>query len=262
MSKTAVITGGNGNTGYEIALKFASEGYNVVITSRDERIVDTAAKLKEKFPQIETMGLSLELTSVESIKLAFGRIKEKFGKIDCFVANAAHLGVDLDSYNTTEEDFDAVFNTNVKGSFFSCREAARLMPDGGAIVTLGSVQSKGAVEGRTIYGASKAALATLTRYMAFDFAPHNIRANCVIAGAIHTNRWDELPAEVVAKRRSNYPLKKEASGQDIANAVFYFATPLSNSTTGTELVVDSGLTINLLPYPSRKVVDHSDFFKE
>ena len=204
----------------------------------------------------------MELTNVKSIEECFKKVREDFSALDVFVANAAHLGVGLDIYNTDEKQFDEVFDTNVKGTFFSCREAARIMNKNSSIVLLGSVQSKGAVEGRTIYGATKAAVSAFTKYFAYDLAPHKIRVNCVVSGAIHTPRWDELTKEELEKRRSNYPLGCESDMEDIANAIYYLATPLSKSVTGTELVIDSGVVVSILPYQNRKDKSHSDFWNE
>lgn len=260
MKKTAMVTAGGSHTGLEIAKKFASEGYDLIITSRDTNKSQNAVdEIQKKYPDTKVFSVQIELTSVKSIKTAFSKIKKEFKAIDVFVANAAHLGVDLDIYNTTEDDFDAVFNTNVKGTFFCCQEAARLMKNGGAIVTLGSVQSKGAVEGRTVYGASKAALSALTKYLAYDLATLSIRANCVVSGAIHTSRWDNLDPKDLEKRRENYLTGRESTTEEVANAVYYLASPLSSSVTGTEIVVDSGLLTSILPYANRKVKNHDDF---
>lgn len=261
-SKSILITGCR-NTGYAIARKLAELGYNIHFTSRSLDEAKAAEKaLKSEYPNVNVYGYSLEQSDVKDIRRLFSEIRQNTETLDGFVANAAHLGVDLDIYNTDEEIFDTVINTNVRGTFFCCQEASRLMAkSGGSIVIIGSVQSKGAVEGRTVYGISKAAVSTMAKYLAYDLAPYHIRVNCLIAGAIHTERWDVLDEETLAKRRSAYPLGREADMEDIANGVQYLLTDLSKSTTGTELVIDSGLLVPILPYRDRKVTHHEDWEK-
>lgn len=259
--KDVLITGGTRNTGFGISKAFAAKGYRLHITGRKfSEVQDAAEKIKAEFPDAEVFPYALEMSSVSNIREVFSEIKENCGKLDVFVANAGHLGVDLDIYNTDESMYDEVMNVNAKGNFFCSQEAARLMKkNGGSIILVSSVQSKGAVEGRTVYGMSKAALNMLGKMLAFDLAPLNIRCNTLIVGAVHSDRWDVLDDEIVAKRRSAYPLKKESDVEDIANAVLYFAEDTSKMVTGAELVIDSGLLVPILPYRDRVIKDREDF---
>lgn len=259
--KDVLITGGTRNTGFGIAKAFAAKGYRLHITGRKLGEVEEAAdKIKSEYPGVDVLPYVLEMSSVENIRQVFAEIKENCGKLDVLVANAGHLGVDLDIYNTDEAMYDAVMDVNAKGNFFCCQEAARLMKNGGgSIVLISSVQSKGAVEGRTVYGMSKAALNMLGKMLAFDLAPLNIRCNTLIVGAVHSDRWDVLDDEVAARRRSAYPLGKESDVEDIANAVLYFAEDTSKMVTGAELVIDSGLMVPILPYRDRVIKDREDF---
>lgn len=260
-TKDALITGGTRNTGFGIACAFAQKGYRLHITGRKlSEAQDAAKKIMEKYPDVEVFPYELEMSDVGSIREVFAKIRNNCGKLDVFVANAGHLGVDLDIYNTDEAAYDAVMDVNAKGNFFCCQETARLMKkSGGSIVLISSVQSKGAVEGRTVYGMSKSALNMLGKMLAFDLAPLNIRCNTLIVGAIHSDRWDALDEEVVARRRSAYPLKKESDAEDIANAVLYFAEDTSKMVTGAELVIDSGVLLPILPYRDRVIKERNDF---
>lgn len=190
---------------------------------------------------------------VESINYTFYQIKQDFGQLRALVANAANLGVGFDLLNTNVEDFDAIVNANLKGAFFCCREAAKLMMEsGGSIVTMGSVQGTGAVPGRTVYGMTKAALAQLVRSMAYELGQYGIRANNIVAGAIHSDRWDSLSQEEIAHRRSRYPAGRESSEEEIANAVWFLCSEQAATITGTDLTVDSGLSACLLPYQKKE----------
>lgn len=259
--KDVLVTGGTRNTGLGISKAFAEKGYRLHITGRKLCEVETVAKkLRDEYPGAEVFAYVLEMSNVANIREVFAKIRENSGKLDVFVANAGHLGVDLDIYNTDESLYDEVMDVNAKGNFFCCQEAARLMKDnGGSIVLISSVQSKGAVEGRTVYGMSKAALNMLGKMLAFDLAPLGIRCNTLIVGAIHSDRWDALDTETVERRRSAYPLKRESDPEDIANAVLYFAEDTSKMVTGAELVVDSGLLVPILPYRDRIIKDRSEF---
>ena len=248
--KTAFVTGATRNTGLAIARRFAGEGWNVAISSRCEASAQAAAEaLRSEFP-VAVQGYGMALDSVESIKEAFLRVEHDFGKLDAFVANAANLGVDFGLLNTTEANFDAITDVNIKGSFFCCQCAAQMMKEtgGGSIVTIGSVQGTGAVSGRTVYGMTKAALSVLVRYMAYELGEYGIRANNVIAGAVHSGRWDVLSDAEIAARRSRYPVGRESTEEEVANAVYYLCSDQSKSITGTDLTVDSGITACLLPY--------------
>ena len=90
------------------------------------------------------------------------------------------------------------------------------------------------------------------RSMALELAQYHIRVNCVIAGAIRTDRWNALSEQEIEMKRANWPLGLESTGDDIANSVFYLGTDLSKTVTGTELTVDSGISISLLPYKEVK----------
>ena len=119
---------------------------------------------------------------------------------------------------------------------------------GGAIVTIGSVQGTGAVRGRAVDSMTKAAISLLVKNLAFELGEYGIRANNVVAGAVHSERWNALSEEEIATRRARYPVGRESTEEEIANAVFYLGTDLSASVTGTDLTVDSGISVCLLPY--------------
>ena len=124
---------------------------------------------------------------------------------------------------------------------------------GGTIVLIGSIHYKGAVFGRSAYAASKGAIASMVKNLAYEWAEYNIRVNQVVPGAIRTDRWDGLSNEEEKKRRSNWPLGIESTGEDIANAVYFMASDASKTVTGSELTVDSGLTACLLKYEKGEI---------
>ncbi len=259
-NKSVLITGAR-NTGLVTARLLATEGMNVHLTCRElEEAQKAASTLQEEFPHVKIYPYALEQGDMDSIHALFEEIRKNTNELHGFVANAAALGLGLDVYNTEPKDFDAVMDVNVKGSFFLCREAGKLMTEnGGSIVLLGSVQAKGAVEGRTIYSISKAAIAAMSKCLAYDLAPYGIRVNCLVAGAIRTDRWENISDEIAAARRANYPLGREADMIDIANGVLYLLSDTSKSMTGSELVIDSGVLTPILPYADRKQFKREDY---
>ncbi len=251
--KTVFITGATRNTGLAIARRFAREGWNVAVSSRDQAAAQATAEALAAEFSVTARGYAMDYDRVASIQQTFHRVEQDFGCLDAFVANSAHLGVGFGLCNTTEAEFDAIVDVNIKGTFFCCQEAARLMRKfGGAIVTIGSVQGTGAVDGRTVYGMSKAALSMLVRYMAYELGGYGIRANNVVAGAVHSNRWDVLSPEEIAQRRSRYPAGRESTEEEIANTVWFLCSEQSATITGTDLTVDSGLSVCLLPYQKKE----------
>ena len=247
--KTVFITGATKNTGFAIARRFAKEGYNVAISSRDLSSAQAAAAALEKEFPITARGYAMRYDSVDCIRQTFRQIAADFGRLDVFVANSANLGIGFGLMNTDEQTFDEIADVNIKGNFFCCQCAAELMKEsGGNIVTIGSVQGTGAVPGRTVYAISKAALSMLVKSMAYELGQFGIRVNNVVAGAVHSQRWEGLPPEELAARRSRYPAGRESTEEEIAGAVYFLASEQSASITGTDLTVDSGLTACLLPY--------------
>jgi len=250
MNKVVLITGSAKNTGYAIARKFASLGYLVCVTDRNLKNAQMAAeKLSEEF-NVKCKGFRLDLEDRANIKDVFENVRNEFSRLDAFVANAANLGIGSSAIDMSEDEFLSVINANVSGNFFCAQQAAKIMraSGGGSIVLIGSIHYKGAVHKRSAYAISKGAMASMVKSLAFEWAEYNIRVNQVVPGAIRTARWDGISKEETEKRRSNWPLGIESTGEDVANAVYFMASDQSKTVTGSELVVDSGLTSCLLKY--------------
>ena len=248
-NKTILITGATKNTGWAIARRFAANGWNAVVTSRDAASAETAAaKLKDEFPAVETLGVGMDPARVDDIRAAFAKVKARFGRLGAFVNNAAHLGVGLSILNTTEADWDAVMNANARAAFFGSQEAVKLMEAGGSIVFISSCHALRAVPGRICYSVSKAALGGIVRSLAVELGPLGIRANAVIAGAVRTDRWDSLTPEQVQERRDRYPAGMESTPDEIAAAVAFLCSEGARTITGIEMPVDSGIGVCLLKY--------------
>ena len=255
MSKTVLVTGACINTGVDIVEKFASEGYNIVFTGRNPEKVNAAEKsYKEKFKDIDIIGYHIDSlidsTTVDesAVKEMFRSLDEKNIFIDTLVLNAADQGLNMEIFKNPLTDFMRVINTNMTWNYCMCENAAMRMKEngGGNIVFVNSNTAYRVIPNRIAYSASKSGQLGMMRALAFDLGKYNIRVNAVLPGMIKTDRWDKNP-EFYKNVPSRFtPIGDVAVGKDIADAVWYFAAHARN-TTGAELVVDGGNTIQLYP---------------
>ena len=251
MQRTVLITGACKNTGYGIAEKFAQNGYNVFVTSRNEEEAKVAEEtLSKKYPQVKIVGLSLDDSmSEEVIAEKFAKIEESGYPLSAIVLNAANLGIGQEFESVEIDKIKAVFQTNVFWNFILVREAVKQMKKlgGGSVVFITSNTAYRVIPNRLAYESTKGALLSMSRAIALDLGKYKIRSNCVLPGMIKTDRWD---ANVGGQRDSltaKTPLGDVADFEDIANAAYYFGSNLSKNTTGAELVVDGGNMIRLTP---------------
>ena len=253
--KTVLITGACINTGVAIVERFAKEGYNVIFTGRKiESVVDALAGYKKKFPAIKILGYSINsllddrTVDEEAVKEMFEKIDKEGLVVDTLVLNAADQGLGQKVFESPLTDMMKVINTNVVWNYCLAEEAAKRMKEngGGNIVFVNSNTAYRAIPDRIAYVASKGGQLGLMRALALDLGKYNIRVNAVLPGMIKTDRWEKNP-EFYASVPSRYtPIGDVAVGEDIADAVYYFAAYARN-TTGAELVVDGGNTIQLYP---------------
>ena len=253
--KTALITGACINTGVDIVEKFASEGYNIVFTGRNPEKVNEAKKnYEEKFPNVNITGYAFDSLLDErtidekSVEDMFADLDKKGIFIETLVLNAADQGLGIEVFENPLTDFMRVINTNMVWNYCLSEHAAKRMKEngGGNIIFVNSNTAYRAIPNRIAYSASKGGQLGMMRAMALDLGKYNIRVNAVLPGMIRTDRWEKNP-DFYAKVPSKYtPIGDVAVGSDIADAVWYFAAHARN-TTGAELVVDGGNTIQLYP---------------
>ncbi len=251
----ALITGACINTGVAIVEKFASEGKNVVFTGRSmEKVAEAEIAYRKKFPNVTILGYAIDSllneTTVDekSVDDLFSDLDSKGIFIDTLVLNAADQGLGMKVFENPLTDLMRVINTNVVWNFCLSEHAAARMKEqgGGSIIFLNSNTAYRAIPDRVAYVASKGGQLGLMRALALDLGKYNIRVNAVLPGMIKTDRWEKNP-EFYASVPSRFtPLGDVAVGADIADAVWYFAA-LARNTTGAELVVDGGNTIQLYP---------------
>ena len=255
MKKYALVTGACVNTGVAIVEKFASEGWNVVFTGRSMEKVNEAEKMyKAKFPDVDIIGYPIDSllddTTVdeESVDKLFSDLDEKGVFVETLVLNAADQGLGIEIFENPLSDFIRVLNTNVVWNYCLSEHAAERMKEngGGNIVFINSNTAYRAIPNRIAYTTSKGAQLGMMRALAFDLGKYNIRVNAILPGMIKTERWVTNPDFYKTVPSRYTPLGDVAVGEDVADAVWYFAANARN-TTGAELVVDGGNTIQLYP---------------
>ena len=250
--KVVLVTGGNRNTGLDLVEKFAREGAKVFMCGSSEAsTAKGAAELKARGLEGIT-SQTCNIADLGQVTALFNTIEREAGRLDILVNNAANQG--LGHGGPLEMDpakFHEVFNVNVIGGFqvtqMACNRFFMKQESRGAVVFLSSNTAMRAIRHRTAYCSSKGAINSMVRALALDLAPLRIRVNCCAPGYIYTERWDVLDPAKAARRRLNCPLRKEASGMDIANVVAFLASSDSANMTGEIVTCDAGCSCQHMP---------------
>lgn len=249
LGKTVLVTGASRNTGLGIAANFSQEGATVFVNGT------TAEGVRRAVAELKSQGCErlieapCDLGNPAAVQSLFALIRERAGRLDVLVNNAVLQGIGHSFEETPLEAFEQVLRVNLVGLFHVSREAAKMMiaQGGGAIVNVGSNVSTRAIRNRSAYCASKGGVDALTLAMAVDLGPKGIRVNTVAPGYIHTERWETLSEHDTIRRRTNIPLGKEASADDVADAVLYMASDQARGVHGARLVVDGGCSAQHMP---------------
>lgn len=255
MSKSVFITGACYGTGYAIAERFAKEGYNIFISGRNLQKVNDAVENLRKTYNVHTKGYLTTTFEQDEVINIFSDIKENGFSVDSLVLNAANLGIGQESLTVDIADFMEVYKINVAWNFMMARESAKQMKENkkGSIVFITSNSAHRVTENRCAYCSSKSAILAMSKSLAIDLGKYNIRSNCVLPGMIKTERWENNVNNCKYYLANYTPIEDIADFEDIANAVWYFATDASKNTTGAELVVDGGMLAQLTPNIEREL---------
>ena len=261
--KTVLVTGACINTGVAIVEKFAAEGWNVVFTGRNEaKVREAESRFTAHYPQVRITGYTIDsltpsgAVDAKGVAEMFAWLDQKDIFIECLVLNAADQGLNMKIFENPLEDFERVIRTNVVWNYALSEAAADRMrkKGGGSIVFINSNTAYRAIPNRIAYSASKGGQLGMMRALALDLGKYNIRVNAVLPGMIRTDRWDKNPEWYRTVASAFTPLGDVAVGSDIAEGVWYFAAHARN-TTGAELVIDGGNTVQLYPIipPEKRV---------
>jgi len=241
--KVAFITGGTSGIGLATAKLFQQEGAHLVIVGSDAERLHSAARDIGG----EVLLLEADLRRIDAIERAVQQTQGKYGRIDIVFANAgASTFATLETI--TPDYIQQNLALNFSGTFFTIQKTAPHIPRGGSIIVTTSFLNTVGKPGLSILAATKAAARSLVRTLGAELAPRGIRVNAVSPGAIATPFYSKMGLDettlssVAADLQSKIPLERFGEAQELAKAVLYLASDDASYTTGTELVVDGGLT--------------------
>ncbi len=254
VKRAMFVTGGTIGSGYAIAERFAKEGYNVVITSRNKEKAEKAAEeISEKY-SVEAYGYELDIRNEQRVKDIFSDIDKKGLFVETLCLNSADMGFGtdpakgMDMFECSIEEFGRVFETNLVWNFMIVRQAALRMKEKhtGAIVFVSSNTAYKAIPNRIAYSSSKGGINAMSRALAVDLGKYGIRSNVVLPGTIKTQRWVDMGDKRIVDG-SLTPIGDISDFTDIANAVWFLGSDQSKNVTGTEFAVDGGMSCQLYP---------------
>lgn len=232
--KIAVVVGGQDGIGGAVAQRFAAEGATVYATSRRAEEGDVgygAGTLRTR---------RVDASDVTALAAFFDTVRSEAGRVDLLAVSAGISEfATLDGVN--EDHFDRVFGLNVRSLLFATKAATAIMPDGGAVVLVGSIADAIGTKGYGVYGATKAAVRSFARTWANELAPRNIRVNVVAPGPTDTAMMAAASAEVRETLTKLIPLGRMARADEVASAALFLASDQSSFITGAELPVDGGM---------------------
>lgn len=241
--KNILITGASRGIGFEIAEEFAKAGAQLAICATQEASVQQAAE-KLRTSGVKVYAQAVDISNATQCEDFVNNAVKELGGLDVVINNA---GITKDNLTVrmSEQDWDAVLNVNLKGTFLMCKAALKVMfkKRSGNIVNISSVVGQMGNPGQANYVASKAGIIGLTKTLAKEFGSRGVRVNAVAPGFVQTAMTDALPEEVRNKALEAIPLKRFATTQDIAKAVMFLASEDASYITGHILAVNGGLYI-------------------
>ena len=242
--KVALITGGSRGIGRAIAELFMKEGAEVVITSKNQKqLQQTSQEIGNSFFVVG------DVRNENDVKNVITKTIKKFGRIDILVNNVGVLPKMKPLDKITEKEWNEIIDVNLSGHFrFTKYVIPQMKKNGGSIINISSDAGLKAFENfyADAYTAAKAGIMILTKSWALEYAKNNIRVNCVCAAVVDTDMTRNFWLDTKEKRQitaAEHPLGRIGTGEDVANAVLYFASDDSSWTTGTILPVDGGVSI-------------------
>jgi NAD(P)-dependent dehydrogenase (short-subunit alcohol dehydrogenase family) len=248
--RIAMVTGGARGIGRAIAERIQAAGAQVCIIDCDLEAGEAAARaLSERHPDRPVRFFRANLEELDDIDAVVKLFSSSHGQVDVLVNNAG-IEIDKPFEEVTVADWERIEAVNLRAPFFLTQRMLPFFPpSGGAIINISSIHSTHAFKNATVYACSKAALVSLTRNLALELAPRHIRVNALCPGYIDTRLWEVYlnsspdPESLAAWTTALHPLGRRGLPEDIAQAALFLATNASSFITGTQIVVDGGLTI-------------------
>lgn len=247
-NKIALITGGNSGIGLATAEEFLKAGASVVITGRDPATLRSAIRRLGEVAAPDKLGaVQADVTLVEQLDQVMNDVRRRHGRLDVLFVNAGIAEfVPIDTAN--EDHFDRIFDTNVKGAYFTVQKALPLLARGASVILTGSVAGLLGMPANSVYAASKAAVRSLARTLSADLVNRGIRVNVISPGPVVTpifGRMGLSPAqqeELATRVLQSVPVRRFGDAREIAHAAVFLASDESTFFVGAELVADGGVS--------------------
>ncbi|WP_338452737.1 SDR family oxidoreductase [Niallia oryzisoli] len=240
--KVILITGGSRGLGAEMAREFAASGADIILASRNKESCEVVANEVRQLGR-NALTVSCDVSNLSDIHNLFSIIKEEYGRLDVLVNNAG-ANVTKPALEVTEADWDYINDVNMKGLFFSCQEAAKMMKEQGSgkIINISSVGGVKPYKRIAPYTATKAAVIHLTKSLAAEWARYNIHVNSIAPGLISTeiNKSEMENKTWLEGAIKAIPLRRLGNPKDISQIALYLVSEASNYITGQTFFIDGG----------------------
>ena len=244
LTRAAIVTGGSRGIGRAVCVALAKQGCNVVVNycHGAEPAEQTAALCRAE--GVQAVTVQADVSTAEGCKALFDAAAEAFGRVDVLVNNA---GITRDNLilRLTEQDFDAVLDTNLKSAFNTVKALQRVLmkSPAGRIINMSSVIGLVGNIGQANYAASKAGLIGFTKSLALEFAPRKVTCNAIAPGFISTEMSNAIPDNLKEEIVKKIPLKEQGSVEDIAALTAFLASDDARYITGQVIACDGGMTM-------------------
>lgn len=239
-----MISGASRGIGKACAIKFAHEGYNLSLSCLNN--IESLEELKE---ELEAMGTKVfikrcDISDTNEVNEWVKETTHHFSSIDVLVSNAGQALYSL-LVDTRDKDYDRIMSVNLKGSFLLSRAVYDIMVSqkSGAIVFISSIWGHYGASFESVYAASKGGIISLSKSLAKELGPSNIRVNTIVSGVCRTDMLNDFSESEINEIASEIPLQRIAEPEEIAEAVFFLASPHASFISGTELFVDGGYSL-------------------
>ena len=243
--KTAIVTGASRGIGLATCLAFAKHGAKVLMLGRSRTTLDSARRqISEIVTNAKLFSIEADVANPESVKEAFRVVFDEHHELHILVANAGILEDALIGM-VTPAQIERVFSVNTFGVLYCSQYAARLIArsGGGSIVNVASIIGTNGNIGQAVYGASKAAVIGITKSLAKELAPQNVRVNAVAPGFIDTEMVRSLKKEVVKERTDSIKMGRIGTADEVADVITFLASDMSRYVTGQTIGVDGGMLV-------------------